>query len=77
MAMYLKDLTEELKLRISKTDMEFLKELSEKRGIVLSELVRGIISEYKRSLELMEAMQGMLKLAKEQEIKLPAEDKKE
>lgn len=65
MAMYLKDLTEELKVRISKDDMIFLKTLAEKRSIGLSELVRSMVGEYRRSLEMVDAMNKMLALTKE------------
>jgi len=63
--MYNKDLTEDLRLRLSKTDMDFLRNLSEKRAISVSECIRSIIGEYRRSLDTMELLQKALDLAKE------------
>lgn len=63
--MYNKDLTEDLRLRLSKTDMDFLRTLSDKRAITVSECIRSIIGEYRRSLDTMELLQQAINLAKE------------
>lgn len=61
--MYEKNLTEDFRLRLSKTDMDFLKELSEKRSVTVSELVRSIIAEYRRSLDTIDVLKKALDLA--------------
>ena len=43
--MYEKNLTEDLRLRLSKTDMDFLRGLSAKRAVSVSECIRSIIGE--------------------------------
>lgn len=45
---YSKDLTESFRLRLSKKDMDFLIELSEINGFSVSEIVRYIISFYRK-----------------------------
>ena len=47
--MYEKNLSEFLKFRLSPKDMDFLRDLSSKRSIPISECLRDIISEYRRS----------------------------
>lgn len=74
--MYEKNLSEDLRLRLSKTDMDFLRSLSEKRSISVSECIRGIIGEYRRSLETIDTMTELLKLAKEKEAGLSHGDTK-
>lgn len=64
--MYEKNLTEDLRLRLSKDDMDFLRELSEKRCVSVSECIRGIIGEYRRSLDTLNVIQEALKLAKQE-----------
>ena len=54
--MYEKNLTEDLRLRLSSNDMNFLRELSAKRSVSVSECIRGIIGEYRRSLETMDLL---------------------
>lgn len=64
--MYEKNLTEDLRLRLSTADMDFLRALSEKRAMSISECIRGIIGEYRRSLETMDLLAGALELAKKE-----------
>lgn len=52
--MYNKNLSEDLRLRLSKTDMDFLRELSSKYSVSVSQLLRSIIGEYRRALESLE-----------------------
>lgn len=58
--MYEKNLTEDFRLRLSSVDMDFLKELSAKRQCSVSECVRSIIGEYRRSLETVELLNEFL-----------------
>lgn len=64
--MYEKNLSEDFRLRLSKDDMDYLKALSSKRSINVSELVRSIISEYRRADETMKLISGALELANKQ-----------
>lgn len=50
--MYEKNLTEYFPLRLSSKDMDFLRDLSRKRSISISECVRGIIGDYRRSFDV-------------------------
>lgn len=63
--MYSKNLTEDLRLRLTSQDMDFLRQLSEQRCMSVSEVIRGIIGEYRRSLDTMTTFTELLKLAKE------------
>lgn len=63
--MYEKNLTEDLRLRLSKNDMDFLRNLSAKRSVSVSECIRSIIGEYRRAQETMELLQNALELAKD------------
>ena len=49
--MYDKNLTEFLGLRLSAKDMDFLRDLSHRRSIPVSECIRSIIGEYRRSFD--------------------------
>lgn len=49
--MYDKNLCEFLNLRLSSKDMDFLRDLSSKRSVTISECIRVIISDYRRSFE--------------------------
>lgn len=60
--MYEKNLTEDFRLRLSKKDMDFLRSLSVNRGHSISECVRSIIGEYRRSLETIDILRAALKL---------------
>lgn len=59
--MYEKNLTEDFRLRLSKTDMDFLRKISADRSQSVSECVRGIIGEYRRSLETLDVLKSALK----------------
>ena len=60
--MYTKDLTEDLRLRLSTKDMDFLRSLSTERACSISECIRSIIGEYRRSLETMEILKNAMEL---------------
>lgn len=64
--MYTRDLKENLRLRLSGDDMDFLRWLSDKRGITISECIRGIIGEYRRSMETVDLLSRAMKLAEEE-----------
>lgn len=74
--MYNKNLTEDLRLRLSTNDMDFLRELSKKRSVSVSECIRSIIGEYRRSLETLDVLTQALTLAKEKEVQLSNGDTK-
>ena len=61
--MYEKNLTEDFRLRLSSVDMEFLKKIANERSVSVSECVRSIIGEYRRSIETLQALQKMVSLA--------------
>lgn len=61
--MYEKNLCEDLRLRLSKTDMDFLRKLSAERSISVSETIRSIIAEYRRSLDAVEALRIAYQIA--------------
>lgn len=65
--MYEKNLTEDLRLRLSKTDMDFLRRLSADRSVSVSEVIRSIIGEYRRSLDMMDILSKAIKLQEVQE----------
>lgn len=65
--MYDKNLTEDLRLRLSLTDMNFLRSLSEERNVSLSEVIRSIIGEYRRSLETMKTLTSALEIMRKAE----------
>lgn len=54
--MYEKNLSEDLRLRLSKNDMDFLRQLSADRSVSVSECIRSIIGEYRRSLETLDLL---------------------
>lgn len=72
--MYTKNLTEDLRLRLSTTDMDFLRSLSESRACSVSETIRSIIGEYRRSLDAVEAIKKALALAERKEGSCPNGD---
>lgn len=75
--MYEKNLTEDLRLRLSKNDMDFLRELSAKRSVSISECIRSIIGEYRRSLEAIDVLTKAINLANmEKEAQLSHGDTK-
>ena len=61
--MYEKNLSEDLRLRLSKNDMDFLRELSAKRSVSVSECIRSIIGEYRRSLDTLDVLKKAIDLA--------------
>ncbi len=74
--MYEKNLTEDLRLRLSQNDMDFLRDLSAKRSVSVSECIRSIIGEYRRSLETLDVLTQALNLAKEKGVELSNGDTK-
>lgn len=62
--MYEKNLTEDFRLRLSKIDMDFLRSLSSSRVQSVSECVRSIIGEYRRSLDTIDILKAALDLDK-------------
>ena len=64
--MYEKNLTEDLRLRLSANDMNFLRDLSSKRSVSISECIRSIIGEYRRSLETLDVLTQAINLAKQE-----------
>lgn len=67
--MYEKNLNKDMHLRLSDRDMEFLQKLSEERNMSISEVIRSLIGEYRRSLETIDVFQEAIKLIKERELK--------
>lgn len=67
--MYTRNLTKDLRLRLSERDFTFLATLADDRGISISELLRSIIGEYRRALDAMSTLQAALNLANEQKQK--------
>lgn len=63
--MYEKNLTSDLRLRLSESDMEFLKKLANERSSSVSEVIRSIIGEYRRSLDTLNTLSDLLTIAKE------------
>lgn len=63
--MYEKNLTSDLRLRLSESDMEFLKKLSNERSSSVSEVIRSIIGEYRRNLDTLNTLNDLLIIAKE------------
>lgn len=61
--MYEKNLSEDLRLRLSKDDMDFLRDLSSKRSITVSGCIRSIIGEYRRSLDTLDLLTKAVNLA--------------
>lgn len=61
--MYEKNLTEEFRLRLSKRDMDFLRDLSRERSVSVSECVRSIIGDYRRGLEFQDILKNAMTLA--------------
>ena len=65
--MYEKNLSEDLRRRLSKNDMDFLRRLSEQRAVTVSECIRSIIGEYRRSLETIDLLQRAVNLTEKGE----------
>ena len=67
--MYDKNLSKDMHLRVSEKDMDFLQKLSEERNISISEVIRNMIGEYRRSLETIDVLSETIRLIKEKELK--------
>lgn len=67
--MYEKNLTEDLRLRLSTADMAFLRDLSASRECTISECIRSIIGEYRRSIETMKLLSKTIDIAREIQLK--------
>lgn len=63
--MYEKNLSKDMHLRVSDKDMEFLENLAKEREVSISEVIRTMIGEYRRSLETVSVLQETIKLLKE------------
>lgn len=74
--MYEKNLTEDLRLRLSSNDMDFLRDLSAKRSVSISECIRSIIGEYRRSMETIEVLSKALSMTNEKGVQLSNGDTK-
>lgn len=74
--MYKKDLSKEVRLRISENDMNFLIQVSEARNVTVSECIRSIIGEYRRATETMDTITKAMKLVEEQKRGLSNGDTK-
>lgn len=61
--MYEKNLKEDLRLRLSKEDMDFLRELSAQRAVSISECIRSIIGEYRRSIATIQLLSKAIALS--------------
>lgn len=60
--MYEKNLTEDLRLRLTERDMDFLRGVAEERGDSISAVIRSIIGDYRRSIEVMKMMNRTIEL---------------
>lgn len=67
--MYEKNLTEDLRLRLSKRDMDFLRDMSAKRGASISECIRSIIGEYRRSIDTLDILSKAINIASKEIVK--------
>lgn len=75
--MYEKNLTEDLRLRLCKNDMDFLRSLSSQRSVTVSECIRSIIGEYRRSYEALDLLKNAINIANSQkEVQLSYGDTK-
>lgn len=74
--MYQKNLTEDLRLRLSTSDMDFLRQLSETRSSSISEVIRSIIGEYRRGLETLSLLQQTINVISEKGAQLSNGDTK-
>lgn len=68
--MYEKNLKEDLRLRLSENDMNFLRDLSSQRGITISETIRSIIGEYRRSIETINILSQAIQVQQKKEEQL-------
>lgn len=63
--MYNKNLTKTLNIRINTKDFDFLEDLADKRSCSVSDCVRSLIGEYRRSIIVMERLKEKIDLATE------------
>lgn len=61
--MYEKNLTKDVRVRLSERDFDFLSQLSADRAQSVSELLRYIVGEYRRSVQTMEMLNKALELS--------------
>lgn len=66
--LYEKDLTKQLRLRLSERDMIFLQELSDERNCTISSCIREIIGEYRRSTEAIKTLQDAILILNDKEL---------
>ena len=66
---YLKNLTKELRLRLSEEDLNFLSKIADERQCSVSQVIRSILGDYRRALESVETLKMAVKLANEQKEK--------
>lgn len=66
--MYTKNLTQDLRLRLSEKDFQFLVELSNDRGSTISDVIRSIIGEYRRGCDTINALNKAIELVKKGEV---------
>ena len=69
--MYEKNLTAYLPVRLSSKDIVFLRELSQKRSTSISQCVRDIIGDYRRSFDVLNSS-----IISEKEVLIPYGDTK-
>jgi len=65
--MYAKNLDETVRLRLSVSDMDFLRKLSDERSESVSAVIRSIIGEYRRSVQMVSVLQEALAQTKNAE----------
>ena len=68
--MYEKNLKEDLRLRLSENDMNFLRDLSSQRGITISETIRSIIGEYRRTIDTSNTLSQAIPVQQNEEEQL-------
>lgn len=67
--MYEKNLTEDLRLRLTQEDMNFLRKLATERSLSISQVIRSIIGDYRRAQESVEYLKLAVQLANEDKKK--------
>lgn len=66
--MYEKNLIETVRLRLSSTDMDFLRSLSAERGVSISECIRSLIGEYRRSIDMVATLRSAVTLIEQGKV---------
>ena len=61
--MYDQNLTQAMVFRLSPNDMDFLRDLSSRRAVSVSECLRSIIGEYRRSFEMLDMLTKSITLS--------------